>query len=338
MAGEKFYEKLFCQRIMTQRDEADVSADDTAKKLVEANDLIFQLQKNGGAKAQKIVEQSQTIRELQSTTASLSAQLQDANNSVENLKTSVALYIDTKTPTPDFLDEERPPYKPCMQFVNPDKSITSVTVENPRVMFEACELARQIVNSKEWRNLSSYQKRMVVWAFISNPNTRKYLGDYLDSWQTVLQTLIRKLGDCEDGSTLFVVLCRLLGILSDEVFLAVGPTSFGYHAYPISKLSEQDVKEMGMGTLPGWYIFESTLNGIPQHPKALLGSNYWIDDGLMNWEHAGQIKPDSLAQFNGKQTSLPGAAQGARIENTHKKRQTIQDAWEKDGHVKKQRR
>lgn len=306
------------------------------EKIKTANDLIFQLQKSDDGKAQKIIEQEEAIAQMHMSISAISAQLQDASNAIDNLKSALAQNSEVTTTVPVFLDEEGEVYLPRIQTIAPDGKIGSITIENPRDMFAVFDLQRRIVTNKKWRNLTRYQKIMAVWTFICDPNTKQYLADMGDNWQLALITLIRKLGDCEDTSILLVTICRLLGILGSEVFLAVGPTTFGYHAYPIAWLYPDDVKEFNATGSAGWYIFESTLSGIPTKPKALLGSNYWIDGGLMNWEHVGSIRSAYLAQFNGlRPGSAPGAEMDQVIDNSKEKRMAIQKHWEDGGNVKK---
>jgi len=39
-----------------------------------------------------------------------------------------------------------------------------------------------------------------------------------------------------------------------------------------------------------WYVFETTINNKPAHPKRWKDSPYYADFGLSNWEYQGKIK------------------------------------------------
>jgi len=129
--------------------------------------------------------------------------------------------------------------------------------------------------------------------------------------------------NCEDGSVYFVCMARSAGIPADRVYLAIGPTSFGYHAYPIAYLDENDAQEaFGDQTKAGWYIFESTLDYLPSAPMRLMKSNYQIDNGLQNWKFAGQISPKFQADFNAV-PQMPGN----KIERGKAKRDKMLKLW-----------
>jgi len=63
------------------------------------------------------------------------------------------------------------------------------------------------------------------------------LGAYksLEYWQTAEETIKIWEGDCEDGSILIYVLCRLKGISENKLYLVAGDVKGGGHAFCVYK-------------------------------------------------------------------------------------------------------
>lgn len=70
-----------------------------------------------------------------------------------------------------------------------------------------------------------------------------YVGDY-KSWdsdeyfQTPLETISRKTGDCEDGAILLYYLCRMKGVPANRMLLLAGPVTGGRHCWLAYKPTE----------------------------------------------------------------------------------------------------
>ena len=146
-----------------------------------------------------------------------------------------------------------------------------------------------IVKKTVWHNLKHDEKLLAIWGWVIMAINYEFDND--EDWRFAPETLQLKFGDCEDGTILFISLCRLVGISADSIFNACGwftqpnGSRFG-HSYPIAKMSDGK-----------WYVFETTIDFIPKAPKRFLGSNYTADWGVSNWVHVGGIK-----NGNGKAT------------------------------------
>lgn len=75
----------------------------------------------------------------------------------------------------------------------------------------------------------------------------KYVGDKQtwnveEKWQTALESLDLKHGDCEDGAILMYCICRLLGIPSNRLLLFAGDVEGGGHCWLGYKPEEDPTK------------------------------------------------------------------------------------------------
>jgi hypothetical protein len=303
----------------------DVIISELNTKIIAINDLVYQLRKDDTGKGEKIIA-------LQIEKEQFEKQILKHEQSIESLKTELALTGEIDCPIPDFIDQSQKPYLPYLQFTEADGKINGCRVEHPQEMYAIFDFQKELIKKNSWRFLPKYKKIMAMWTWLLNPNTRVYAYDYGDNWQTALQTYYRKKCDCEDGTILFVSFCRALGIRPDEVFNAVGPTSVGYHSYPIVYLDEHDIKESnGVLTKTGWYIFETTINGVPSKPRLFENSNYWIDSGgIQNWKFAGLIKSKYNQIFNVR-TGVEMSDQ--KILNDIGKIKKLQEDWEEKGEI-----
>ena len=177
------------------------------------------------------------------------------------------------TKKPEWLDDTIYPYKP---FISIEEG--KYTLDDPRDIYTESLTLRSIAN--KWKNLTFNQKLMNIWYFVIDALTYAY--DVNEDWQFPQVTYYRKLGDCEDGTILFITLCKLTGIKADSVFNSCGwyhegTNKYG-HSYPIAKMED------GF-----WYIFESTLNTKPINPKLFKDSNYDASWGVCNWKYYGKI-------------------------------------------------
>ncbi|MFA5412767.1 MAG: transglutaminase family protein [Candidatus Micrarchaeia archaeon] len=296
------------------------------RKTMELNDMVYQLSKDENGKAAKIVELAAERSELLRQMSGWTMRVREGEIAIESLKAELALTGEPQSAFPDFLQEGSYPYLPRRQFVTKDGMDTAL-LSDAREIYALFQFHKGIVSSRGWKKLSRHQKLMAIWKFVCSQDTRKYEYDRGDNWQLALDTYYRKRGDCEDSSILFVTFARAAGISPSEVFLAVGPTSFGYHAFPIVYYSPKDAQDaFGNPESSGWYVFEATLEEEPVQPIPLAGSVYGIDNGLQNWQHAGQIKPEALAMFNGQPRAPAGPVE---IENSERKNALIQEYWKK---------
>lgn len=164
-------------------------------------------------------------------------------------------------------------YKPSIQveginliMINPcDIYATSITLE-------------LIAKEGRWADLGQDAKLDAIWRYVINALTYAY--DQSENWQFPVVTVRRRQGDCEDGSILFITLCKLAKVPADRAFNCVGYWNGYYHSFPIAQ------KEDGF-----WYVFESTLDFYPSSGAMLFkGSNYEASGGVSNWQFAGGIK------------------------------------------------
>jgi transglutaminase-like putative cysteine protease len=281
---------------------------DLVQKLKYANDVIYNTNKDKTHLAQQKIE-------LENKVALLTGEVEQKNQAIESLKTELALnQVEPVSEFPNFLENGKV-YKPSIRL----EDGTYMVVYEPRVMYHLSDIL--IDKVKHWRTLSEYEKLLKVWEYVVK--ALKYEYDKTDNWQFPDVTVIREKGDCEDGTVLLVSLARAVGIPAHKIFNAIGPTAFGYHSFSIAYID----KDSGSTLTPGWYIFESTLDFMPKQPKALVGSQYWIDAGLQNWRYAGAIKSGFMDKFNGKYTKTGGPQKEQKIENSEEKRQAIIKYW-----------
>ncbi len=175
---------------------------------------------------------------------------------------------------PSWLDTSIFPYKP---FVSIEEG--KFHLDDPRDIYTSSRTLAKI--ARKWRKIPYDQRLMTIWYFVID--ALKYAYDVYEDWQFPQVTYYRKYGDCEDGTILFVTLCRLAGIHCDKVFNACGyyksgSTKYG-HSFPIAQMSDGK-----------WYIFETTLDWHPRSPILFKGSNYDASWGLCNWAYYGKIK------------------------------------------------
>jgi transglutaminase-like putative cysteine protease len=174
---------------------------------------------------------------------------------------------------PTWLDTSQYPYEPYIVIQE-----GSTTFTDPRDIYAESRTLASIVS--KWKTLPLNQKLMKIWGFVIDALTYRY--DVNENWQFPIVTYYMKLGDCEDGTILFVTLCHLAGIKADKVFNACGWFTQGTnkygHSFPIAQM--EDGK---------WYIFETTIDNHPSVPMLFYGSNYDASWGVCNWTYYGKI-------------------------------------------------
>lgn len=333
ISGQRQIEQLkqVCDSKQKEIDTLVVARDELVIKVKQLNDQVYQLTKDESSQAAKILELQTSLSSAQYALNETTEQLVNANEDIEALKTTLAMEADIPAQRPAYLVIGTSPYLPNIQILTPKGEIETFKITHPQDMYSLNDFQKQIVLANKWRTLSKYKKLMATWKLVTDPRIKQYEYDFGDNWQLPLQTWYRKKGDCEDSTTLFVTIARACGIPADQIYNAVGPTSFGYHSYPIAYLDADDVKEMlGYPSTEaiGWYIFESTLHFLPDKPKKLVGSQYFIDNGLQNWQFAAQIDPSCMAQFNGLITRA--SAEERKIDNSEDKHLAIVKYWKNE--------
>ena len=314
--------------ITTLRDQNAALTD----KLKAANDFIYQVSKD----KTDLVNQNMACQANNSTLqvaykaqiASLTNDLNVSNGAVESLKAALAT-AETEIPTmpPAFIDYTNHAYLPNIQVLYPNQIVDSITVFNPCDIYTRSGLLNRSLDVNGIRKLPKYQKLMKVWEFVVKALV--YQNDFQDNWQFSPATILRKKGDCEDGTITFIDAARAVGLSATDVFNQVGDTDFGYHSYPIAYLSAADIA----GTIcektgEGFYIFESTLDFLPAGPQKLNGSVYYCDGGVANWTYQGKIKMESSPLFNGifKPSAMPGSMPH-KIDRSEDKHKAILKHW-----------
>lgn len=191
------------------------------------------------------------------------------NELVKNLQPTPIVVV------PEWLDQSQYPYLPYLSLEE-----GKVKLDDPKEIYASNILLYNIAS--QWKDLSLNAKLLAIWKFVGDALQYRY--DVSEDWQFPITTYYSKFGDCEDGTILFVELCRLAGISADSVFNVCGwfykttTEKFG-HSYPIAKMEDGQ-----------WYIFETTVHPAPTVPKLFRGSNYTGEWGLANWFMYGRIK------------------------------------------------
>jgi hypothetical protein len=195
-------------------------------------------------------------------------------NTIDSLQVENTLLKSNQTwdegERPSWLNTQIP-YKPAIEVEG-----ELINLE-PQDIYMECPTIRII--GTQWRDLPLNDKLEAIWKYVIYLIT--YQFDKSDNWQEPIVTVVKKKGDCEDGTILFVTLCRLAHVPADKVFNACGwykdgSNQYG-HSFPIA------MRDDGK-----WYIFETTLNSFPTQYKEFKGSNYTGEWGYANWKFAGK--------------------------------------------------
>ena len=297
-----------------------------------------ELEEEGIEKQETIAVQLERIREhlekinslerdnegLHGNLLGVSEELFDSEYQVSELEDILDSLDEPITKRPGWLNNKTA-YTPYIQI---PKVNEGYEMEDPTGIYTEGDWLYREVDGASVRKLELYEKLRSIWEYVIL--NFKYKSDVGDNWQPHTITLMRGMSDCEDTSVVFMDACRMVGVPADIIFNAVGPTSFGYHSYPIVYLTEGDIEDTPIeNNGEGWYIFESTLRSLPSKPRKLKGSPYWVDS-TANWKYQGKIYSNQKAQFNG----IPGGKMtGAskkkekRIENNEKKIEDINNDW-----------
>ena len=189
---------------------------------------------------------------------------------------------DIPSEVPHWLNNNGGSYKGVRQ-INEKGQVVTVKIKPEDLYFPRPSLIK-LATQKNWLNMDLDQKLKSIWNYVIYRIRYRY--DANEDWQEPNTTNDLGYGDCEDGTILFVTLCRIAGVPADGVFNALGwfytnTDKFG-HSFPIAKMSDGK-----------WYIFESTLDSMPPSPRLFKGSNYSADWGVQNWKYDGTIIPTS---------------------------------------------
>jgi len=285
-------------------------------KVKAQDDILYQVGKDKLTLAQDKIELQRKLAAQIEVANVLNVRLLELNSNIDSLKTELAQNgVEVPTTKPSFIGTGYC-YRPNIQVEG-----TDVSVSNPCDIYTRSDLLCRSLGISSLKSLPKSQKVRKIWEYVIKAIEYRY--DKQDNWQLHPITVLRRYGDCEDGTILFLDCCRAAGIPASEVFNFVGNTSFGYHSYPCVyfKGDEADSGE-------GWYIFETTLDFLPDKPKKLNGSKYWCEGGIQNWLYFGSVKPEFATSFNGvTMPSTRASPQKMKIENNKEKREMIKKHW-----------
>jgi len=303
--------------------EASVST--LTAKVSAQNDILYQVSKSKLQLAEEKIALQKKYDEALDVANVLNVRITELGLVIESLKTEIAANgIDLPAAKPAFIGSGYC-YRPNIQVEGED-----ISVQDPTNVYTRSDLLNKSIRSQDLKKLNKYQKLMKIWEFTINALTYKW--DTRDNHQLHPITILRKFGDCEDGTILFIDACRACGISATDAFNHVGNTSFGYHSYPTVFLDDADIKGTPCEqTGKGFYIYETTLDFVPSAPKKLNGSQYWSEGGIQNWAFFGSIKPESASLFNGIAMPKTGAGdiRELKVEDGEDKRKAINDYWKK---------
>ena len=175
---------------------------------------------------------------------------------------------------PVWLDESKDTHKPSILVF--EKGLSYWVQIGTKDIYASSPALEKLVEQKNWRGMPLNQKLLSIWGHVINHI--KYRYDQSESWEYPTTTHYRKYGDCEDGTIYFVTLCMLAGVPANKVFNAVGMMGSIGHSWPIVKMEDDK-----------WYIMETTLDFIPDHPKPFKDSAYKASWGVYNHRFGGGI-------------------------------------------------
>ena len=113
----------------------------------------------------------------------------------------------------------------------------------------------------------------VIWCLGWIKKNIKYKSDKLiwkvdEYWQSPLETLQLKTGDCEDGAILLYVLCRFLGVSENKLKILCGTVTGGGHCFCAYTPSSYP----WMFVFLDW-CYNPNLNSIEDRPMFFINSN-----------------------------------------------------------------
>ena len=247
------------------------------KKTITPSDSVITAYSETMKKASEIMKKYQDAI-LKSQTLILKQQ-----NVIDGYKNLVEL-INNRT-----YNGEKPEFLNDNNVYNPVCKVTTISgvknvVLRPTDIYTFNTKIMELVNEKGWRLLYIKDKKKCakkIWDYVVENLTYEY--DEGDDWRFSPVTLKRGIGDCEDGTILFLDIARESGFQPNEIFNACGwvtinsETRYG-HSFPIVNCGD------------GWYIYETTLSVVKSSPMLFKGSKYDCSWGLGNWSWYGKLK------------------------------------------------
>lgn len=228
----------------------------------------------GNVAREEIVVLTDKVAELSTGYEELLAELQSYENRLE----------ENKYDKPSWLDTSKKSYIPRRMVTTKVKQYY-IQLSNQRSIYNPFNPSIiDFVKLKEWNLIKDLDKRAYeIWKYVINH--LKYEYDFFEDWIPSYVSLYADRGDCEDGSILFVDLCRASGIPPNRIFNATGWVSwtkggekFG-HAFPIFKRNDGK-----------WWIYETVIDNVPSKPKRFFTSLYDCSWGLANDVWQGKLK------------------------------------------------
>lgn len=290
------------------------------------NDVLYQV---GNEKVNLAMDKIRLQNKVESLTEAASVYqntIVSLNNSIDSLKAELAYQTtEPETEKPKYISKDGFCYAWMFQSEGED-----ILLKNPTHVYTRSDMLYDLVKVEELKKLPRYQRLMKAWEFVIKAITYKY--DKFDNAQLHVVSLYRKKGDCEDGAIMFLDILRMLGFSPTEVYNVVGNTSFGYHSYPVVWLTKEDIAGTPVESQgEGLYIYETTLDFLPDSPKKLNGSNYWCEGGIQNWRYFGAIDLNYSKNFNGVAMPKSGGSnvdiRKRRIDHGRQKRDEINEDW-----------
>lgn len=222
-----------------------------------------------------------TIDTLKSSNESLNVVI---TQQTKDIKTLLNPYADSVSPT--WLNEGQMPYIPSMSLPE-----GTVTIEDPREIYCSNEVLKKLVKEAV-KNMTLDQKLTWVWYQVIDRLT--YMYDVTEDWQPPIISWYKRQADCEDGTILFIEMCKLAGIKPDNPFNRCGWYDKKYgHSYPTAVMLDGKT-----------YIFETTIDYHPSAPILFEGSKYDDSWGVCNWHYMGKNKNTNSVSTMSKGTGI----------------------------------
>ena len=242
-----------------------------------------------GEKKQLQVQIKKLQEEIKTLNARISSLSMEASEKAETIKFYEQLIYGTKVRPPEWLDTTKKSYWPKRE-IDTKSGSTELVEFSPRDLYVPCPTLVEFVQKKKWHKLEHDEKLLKIWEFVVRSVVYQY--DKLEDWRHPIITYNYRKGDCEDGTILFVTLCRIAGVPANKVFNACGyfyssRGKFG-HSFPIAQMSDGK-----------WYVFETTLDVVTSWPVLFKGSSYDASWGVHNWMFDGMLKKE-CKQKDGK--------------------------------------
>ena len=246
-------------------------------------------------------------------TDSDNAALAALQTTVSGLTTQLTLQNNAPVSCPSWLDQTQNAYTPpirkcdmlndCVDIAPQDIYSQSGYLWNTFMKylstFSVPDLTPTDINFvSQLSSLPVYLQLIAAWRFVIDLgiyDTGETSNITTYAWYWHGTTLAIKVFECDEGTVVFIDLCRMLGITADRVFNCIGQCTFGYHSFPVVFLYQADIDaavKMGLTgaqfVQPGAQIYETTDHGFhPVNPMQLQGSDTYFIDNMANWQFQG---------------------------------------------------